>query len=134
MLTVDDILSLQFCTPYKDRQAIETYYSGRTECGLSDFLAMDIPAHDKLTVILRGNLISQEIQDSLKTQYISRMNKMRAPRLWREADNGDCAIAANCAQRYAVIAEGASSQLQRQAAIATESAWQLSMLMEALNG
>lgn len=134
MLTVDDILNLQFCDPYRDRQAVEAYYSGRTECGLNDFLAMDLPDYDKLTVILQGNLVSPEIQESLKESYISRMNKMRAPRLWREADNGDCATAANCAQRYAVIFQSASSQFQRQEAINNEAAWQLQKLLEVLNG
>lgn len=134
MLTVDDILALQFCTPYQSRQTVEQHFAGRTECGLEDFLEMDIPDYDKLTVILRGNLVSPEIQTSLKNLYLSRINRPRAPRIWREAHEGDCAITANCAQRYHVIVSGASSQQERQAAINIEASWQLSQLVEAING
>ena len=133
MLTIGDVLAMNPCSPYTEERVTELY-AGRAECGINDFLAMDIKDDQKLFVILRGNLVSPAIQESLKALYLSRLNKMRAPRLWREASSGDCATTAHCAQTYAVVVSGASSVQQRQEAVATESAWQLARLIEAVNG
>lgn len=133
MLTVDQVLALNPCAPYT-AEVIETLFAGRTSCGLQDFLAMDRPDADKITVILWGNLVSQEIQDALKQTYLSRIHKMRSPRLWRQANDGTCADSAHAAQLYAIQNSGASSRFQRQEAIANEAAWQLARLIEAING
>lgn len=133
MLSVDDILALNPCPPFNQRSTCEEYYGARSECGINDFLEMNIKDDQKIFVILRGNLVSQSIQESLKAVYLSRINKMRAPRLWREANVGDCAVAAHAAQLHASQVFGASSKFQRQEAINNEAAWQLQKLLEAIN-
>ena len=132
MLTVEDVMNLKPCAIYT-REMVENLFAGKPECGLQDFLSMDRPDCDKITVILWGNLVSAEKQQRLKSLYLSRINKMRAPRLWREANNGNCADAAHAAQKYMIITSGATSQLQRREAIDNEAAWQLSKLIEAIN-
>ena len=120
-LTVDDILSQPHCSPYDQREVVEGYFNGKTECEIEDFLAMDLPVYDKVFVLIKGGLIPQNIIDKLYIAFKSRI----PPDGWLLQESVDCASAALNAQRYAKRAGGST--------VEAEAEWQLQTILEAIN-
>lgn len=133
MATVDDVLAINPCDPYTDRNVVEQLFNGKTSCDIADFLAMDIPSFCKLSVILRTGLVSEQDQAVLKELYVARINRLLSPRFWREANQGNCEQAAHAAQLYAIQMSHDNIPENRKHAADQEASWQLQKLIEVLN-
>ena len=128
MLTVDDVLALQPCSPFNQREHLVSLWNGRETCGVSDFLEMDLTADQKLFVILSSGILSAETLNGLKTMFISRIENTEDQVVLSKANAGSCAEAAHYCQ--VIDIHRMDNATDRKEAIDTEAKWQLARLIE----